>query len=88
MSAMALLASADGLWRQAVRIVFKSNAVPVAEIGSRLVSGLQEPRDRTVGIICSAHGFVRQQEFVEFFAEVGATASRPLSQRERLMRYL
>src|SRR5271169_601547 len=71
MRLMRALAAAHGLWRQAVRVVFKCAAVPAAEFGGGLVCGLQEPGDRAVGVIGSAHGFVGQQEFPEFVAEVG-----------------
>src|ERR1700722_7362333 len=68
---MRALAAARGLWRQGVRVVFKSAAVPAAGFGGRLVRGLQEPGDRAVGVIGSAHGLVGQQEFSVFVAEVG-----------------
>src|ERR1700739_3047453 len=68
---MRALTAAHGLWRQAVRVVFKCATVPAAEFGGCLVRGLQEPGDRVVGDIGSAYGFVGQQEFAEFVAEVG-----------------
>src|ERR1700759_557539 len=68
---MRALAVAHGQRRQAVRVVFKCAAVPAAEFGGRLVRGPQEPGNQAVGVIGSAHGFVGQQEFPEFVAEVG-----------------
>src|ERR1700691_3541093 len=68
---MRALAAARERRRQAVRGVFKCAALAAAEFGARLVRGLQEPGDRAVGVIGSAHGFVGQQKFPEFVAEVG-----------------
>src|ERR1700722_20437394 len=68
---MRALATAHRQRGQAVRVVFKCAAVPSAEFGGRLVRGLQEPGYRAVGVIGSAHGFVGQQEFFVFVAEVG-----------------
>ena len=56
--------------QQAVRVAFERAAVPAAELGGRLVRGLQEPGDCVVRVIGGAHGLVGQQEFFDFVAVV------------------
>ena len=60
-----------GLRRQPVRVAFQCAAVPAGEFGGCVVRGLQKPGDRAVRVIGCADGFVGQQEFSVFAAEVG-----------------
>src|ERR1700739_331488 len=73
------LTAAHGLWRQAVRVVFKCSAVPAAEFGGGLVGGLQEAGDRAVRVIGSAHSLVRQQEFSGFVTVIGGVRFNAVS---------